>query len=59
MFQPIERLRDDILVGGSALGADPVAIGDYFSDITEGVRYILRSYDQVILGHSQVDLHGP
>ena len=59
MFQPIERLRDDILVGGSALGADPVAIRNYFSDIIEGVRYILRSYDQVILGHSQVDLHGP
>ena len=57
MVQPIERLRDDILAGAAALGGNPVAIRNHFANIIEGIRSILRSYEQVILGSSLGDWH--
>ena len=57
MIRPIERLRDDILAGATALGGNPVAIRNHFTNIIGGIQSILGSYEQVILGSSQVVWH--
>ena len=48
MTQPIERLRNDVLAGAAALGGNPVAIGNHFTNIIEGLQTIIGSYEQVI-----------
>ena len=57
MIQPIEGLRDNIVAGAAALGGNPTAIGNHFTNIIEGIRSILGSYEQVILGSSQIVWH--
>ena len=41
MIRPIERLRDDILAGATALGGNPVAIRNHFTNIIGGIQSIL------------------
>ena len=56
-MQPIERLRGDVIASAAALDGNPVAIGNHFTNIIEGIRSILGSYEQVTLGYSQVGWH--
>ena len=55
MATPIERLRDDILAGATALGGNTIEIGNHFTNIIEGLQSFVGSYDQVILIRSAFD----